>query len=91
MVKQFSWFKPNGSCISRIDLWLSTLDIAEYVSEVTMSSAPLTDHCSLYLELKPKSSPDKRNINWKFDADLLKSEHYCKKKNIIFDTTIGEL
>lgn len=74
MVKQFSWLKPNGSCMSRIDLWLSTLDVAEYVSEVSMSSAPLTDHCSLYLKLKPKSSPDKRNINWKFNA-----EHYCKK------------
>jgi len=53
------------------------------VSEVSMSSAPLTDHFSLHLELKPKLSPEKININWKFNADLLKSEHYCKKNERI--------
>ncbi len=94
MVKQFSWLKPNGSCTSRIDLWLSTLDIIEYVSEVSMSSAPLTDHCSIYLELKPKTNLNKRNTNWKFNADLLKSDDYCKKikellLEIKFDTAMG--
>lgn len=71
MVKQFSWLKSDGSCMSRIDLWLFTLDITEYVSEVSMSSAPLIDHCSLYLELKPKSRRKKIEEN---------KESYTKEK-----------
>lgn len=58
------------------------MDINEYVSEVSMSCAPLTDHCSIYLKLNPKTNSDKSNNNWKFYADLLKSDDYCKK-NII--------
>lgn len=81
-VRQFSWLKPYGSYKSRIDLWLSTLEVAEYVSEVFISSAPLTDHCLLYLDLKPETNINRRNVHWKFNADLLKSEEYC---NIIKD------
>lgn len=54
-VSQFSWVKPNGNCKSRIDLWLATPEIVKYVSDVSISSAPLTDHCLIHLTLNPES------------------------------------
>lgn len=83
-VSQFSWVKPNGNCKSRIDLWLATPEIVKYVSDVSISSAPLTDHCLIHLTFNPKSKTKYSKDYWKFNADLLKDEIYVKTiKDII--------
>lgn len=56
-VRQFTWIKPNESIKSRIDLWLTTPEVIRYTSHVSISSAPLTDHCVISLKLNP--------ANWK--------------------------
>lgn len=53
---QLSWIKPCGSAKSRIDLWLSTPDLVNVVSKVSMSGASLTDHCLLSLVLQPSQN-----------------------------------
>lgn len=52
--RQFSWIKPNANARSRIDYWLGTEAVSKYVCKCTISSAPLTDHCLIDLNLKPK-------------------------------------
>lgn len=42
--KQYSWYKPNGTARSRIDNWLATDMLEEFVSEALISRAPLTDY-----------------------------------------------
>lgn len=93
-LRQYSWIKPNGSVRSRIDLWLATPDLAALASDVTISNAPLTDHCLLFLNLKPQIRSNKRNVYWKFNADLLKKQNYCDTvkdllSEIKYDVTIG--
>lgn len=94
ILKQYSWIKPNGSTKSRIDLWLGAPGLASYVSEVLISTAPLTDHCLLSLNLKPDVTANKRNVYWKFNTDLLKDQNYCETikgliADIKYDVSIG--
>lgn len=77
-ISPFSWIKPNGSCKSRIDLWLATPEIVKYVSNVSISSAPLTDHCVIQLILNPESRTKYKKDYWKLNADFLKDEEYIK-------------
>ncbi len=92
--RQFSWIKPNGSARSRIDLWLLTTELERFVSKVSMSNAPLTDHCLITLTVQPSLNQNKRNTHWKFNADLLKCDEYCNlikdlRSEVKFDTSIG--
>lgn len=75
-VSLFCWVKSNGSCKSRIDLWLTTPEIVKLVSGVSISSAPSTDHCLIYLVLNPEIRYKKDYL--KFNADLLNDEVYVK-------------
>lgn len=52
--KLFFGIKPNGRSRSRIDLWLATPDITNLVANVSISAAPLTDHCVIEISLKPE-------------------------------------
>lgn len=75
----FSWFRPNGSCKSRIDYWLGTDNIMSHVTKTTMSNAPLSDHCFIELVLEPTDKSIYRKGFWKFNAKLLLNEEYCSK------------
>ncbi len=77
--KQYSWYKPNGKSKSRIDYWLSTVEILNSVSESTISKAPLTDHCMIEIRI---NSADKKRGNkgyWKFNSNLITNKEYCSK------------
>lgn len=94
MLDIFMGKTANGSLMSRTDLWLSTPEVADHVSEVSISSSPLTDHCLLYLNPHPETRINKRNTYWKFNAELLKCDEYCNlikdlMLEIKFDLTIG--
>uniref|UniRef100_A0A1A7XB67 Reverse transcriptase domain-containing protein n=2 Tax=Iconisemion striatum TaxID=60296 RepID=A0A1A7XB67_9TELE len=93
-LREYSWIKPNGAIRSRIDLWLMSPEMVNYVTEVAISIAPLTDHCALYLKLNPEVSANKRNVYWKLNTDLLKNQEYCNTikdlmSEIRYDATIG--
>lgn len=46
------------------------------MSDVSISSAPLTDHCLIQLVLKPEVRITNKKDYWKFNADLLNYEDY---------------
>lgn len=76
--------------------WLSTPEVANYVSEVSIASAPFTSRCLIYLNLQPKIRINKRNTYWKCTADLLKCDEYCNLiKDLMLETkfssTLGSL
>uniref|UniRef100_A0A3Q3ASU9 Reverse transcriptase domain-containing protein n=1 Tax=Kryptolebias marmoratus TaxID=37003 RepID=A0A3Q3ASU9_KRYMA len=77
--KQFSWFKSDASSRSRIDFWLGTDDILKLTSDCSMSPTPLTDHCSINLLITPLPERLRHRGYWKFNANLLKYELYCRE------------
>ncbi len=77
--KQYSWYKPNGTAKSRIDYWLVADMLEEFISEVLISKAPLTDHCITELTLNSSSRKKKNKGYWKFNYNLLKHKDYCSK------------
>ncbi len=84
VLKEFSWVKPALSCRSKIDFWLISDYINDFVAECSVSAAPLTDHCSINLTLKPTDTCKRNKGYWKFNASLLYSETYCQEvKSII--------
>lgn len=82
--RQFSWVKPNGRARSRIDLWLISSEVLNCVSNVSMSAAPLTDHCVIEFTLKPDNYSKYYNNYWKCNAALLNSDNFVKDvKNML--------
>lgn len=91
---QFSWIKPNGNYKSRIDLWLGTSDIFNCSSDISISTAPLTDHSVLVLQLSPENKPTFKKDYWKLNADLLNCDEFVSTvkgliKKIYNDVSIG--
>ncbi len=81
---QFSWVKPNGSSKSRIDFWLIAEEYSELATNVSISAAPLTDHCLISLTLTPVIKHAIRKDYWKFNAELLKDKVYCSQiRNLV--------
>ncbi len=52
-VSQFYSLKLDRTCKSSIDYWLLSHNLSQYVSDLAIDSAPLTDHSLIHLELKP--------------------------------------
>ncbi len=46
-LRQFSWFKPNGNSESRIDYWLTSNSLIDFIEDISISAAPLMDHCCI--------------------------------------------
>lgn len=74
---QFSWFKPDASCKSRIDYWLVADTMLSQISHCEISPAPLTDHCCINLSVTPLMQHERKKGYWKFNANLLKNDEHC--------------
>ncbi len=46
-LRQFSWFKPNDNSESRIDYWLTSNSLIDFIEDISISAAPLMDHCCI--------------------------------------------
>lgn len=89
-LKNFSWFKPDGSIKSRIDFWLISDSVKDLISDCSISSAPLSDHCFINLTLKPSNNPKRNKGYWKLNASLLQSEKYSQGVKDIIDEIIQD-
>lgn len=78
-IKQFSWFRPNASSKSRIDFWLTSDNIVQFVKDCSISPAPLTDHCAISLAVSPNCKRSRNKGYWKFNSELLNNEDFCGK------------
>lgn len=54
-VTQYSWFSPNYNSKSRIDHWIIANHLLNYDVSSIISAAPLTDHCTVSIVIKPKA------------------------------------
>ncbi len=72
--KEFSWVKPDHSCRSRIDFWLISDYMKDFVAECSVSSTPIIDHSSINLTLRPTDTCKRKKGCWKFNASRSYSE-----------------
>lgn len=90
-VKQFTWHKPKGQSRSRIDFWLISNSILQYVKVTIISNGPLSDHCSIILRLQSKDQNSTFKDYWKFNSQLLRNEEYCISiRQLILDVEIDD-
>ncbi len=76
-LKQFSWFKPNGNSKLRIDYWLNSYSLIDFIEVISISAAPLTDHCCISISFYSGKRESRNKGYWKFNADLLKHKDFC--------------
>lgn len=87
-LRQFSWFKPNGTSKSRIDYWLTSPNIMNFIKDTSISAAPLTDHCCISISFHSGEQKSRSKGYWKFNADLLKHENFCSQiRSIVKDVS----
>lgn len=87
---QYFWFKPDKTCKSRIDYWLLTYDLSQYVSEISVDITPLTDHSLIHLRLKSNINSKISKGFWKFNSNLLRDEEYCRNIRAMVDISIKD-
>ncbi len=70
-VRQYTWFNAsnNGQC-SRLDYWFTPFNWFDNISKCEISTALLTDHCSVTLILTVINNERPQNIIWKFNSNL---------------------
>ena len=77
--KQYTWYKPNGTCKYKIDYWLAADAFGNFTFQASISKAPLTDHCITEMTLNPTSRKNSNKGYWKFNTTLLKNKDFCAK------------
>lgn len=88
-LKQFSWFRDNGTSKSRIDYWLTSNNLTDFIKDISISAAPLTDHCCISISFNSGKRETHNKGYWKFNADLLKHQNFCSQiKSIINDIAL---
>ena len=90
---QFSWFNPSGNGqSSRIDYWLISSPLVNYVSKCDISALPLTDHCVITLSFVFSTPEPGLNHAWKFNNTLLNNDLFCKDvRQLIVETDALEM
>lgn len=77
-LKEYSWSNTNRSQQSRIDAWFTSPSCIEYITEISHTYAPLTDHKLITIQLKGTSQHQKSIRGyWKFNNSLLKDKEFC--------------
>jgi len=71
-LRQFSWFKPNDYSESRIDYWLTSNSLTDFIEDISISAAPLTDHGCISISFYSGKRESRYKGYWKLYADLLK-------------------
>lgn len=69
--RKYTWFNAsnNGQC-SRLEYWLIPFNWIDNISKCEISSAPLTDHCSVTLILTIIKNKRPQNTVWKFNSNF---------------------
>lgn len=82
-VIDFTWSNSNRSSQSRIDLWLMSSQSLQFVSDISHSHAPLSDHKLISLRLR--GSKEKSNIRgyWKLNNNILDDKKFEEGVNLL--------
>lgn len=74
----FTWFKPDLTQKSHIDFWLISDNLLSCVKSCNISTAPLTAHAGIELEISNVTCSSQRKPGyWKLNTSLLQNSDYC--------------
>jgi len=78
-VKEFTWSNKMQTCKSRIDFFLISQQILQYVFDVSHQYAPFSDHLVIKLNLQTKRRKFTLRGYWKLNNTLLKYKTFNDK------------
>ena len=74
--RSYTWSKNKPFIFCRLDFWLISNNLRDFVSEVSIIPAIKTDHSGIFLELQDTLESCKGPGFWKFYTSLLSNEGY---------------
>ena len=89
LLQRFTWRRSNPLQQSRLDYFLVSESLCNYVRDTDIRPGYRTDHSMITLELTFGDST-KRNTFWKFNSSLLKNYDYVQQINEVIENTIEQ-
>lgn len=88
--KMFTRTQRNPLVLSRIDHWLISEQLCNYITSAGIYPGIKSDHSIIFLNLSSYNSKRGRGF-WKFNSQLLQDKEYTDKINVLFDKLDSEL
>lgn len=77
--KEYTWSNSHRTLRSRIDVWYTSPQCLQFITEVFHGYAPLTDHKLISITLNGTNQPQKKIRGyWKFNNNLLNDSAFCE-------------
>ena len=76
--KQFTWRNDNKTKFGRLDFFIISANMYQYVTEINILPGYRTDHSLIIMKLKLINIEKGRGF-WKFNTSLLENTHYINK------------
>lgn len=73
----YTWKRPDGTQMTRLDFILGTEDVTPKVTSVTIWPIAWSDHSLVIAQTT--DGPQRGHGYWKLNVSLLKDEEYCKR------------
>ena len=89
LLERFTWRRSNPLQQSRLDYFLVSESICNFVRDADIRPGYRTDHSMITLDLIFGENT-KRNTFWKFNSSLLRDYTYVKQINDIIESTIEQ-
>ena len=90
MVRSFTWSQPNPLIFSRLDYWLTSNSLSDYVYNVDIISAIKTDHSAITIEFQDVDDKVKGPGLWKLNCSLLNGKQYVNEINFLLPSWLQE-
>ncbi len=77
--RRYTWRQNNPLIQCRLDYFLVSNNLLEYVTKTDINPGLRTDHSSILLKLKLQKNPDRGRGHWKFNNSYLNDDAYVNE------------
>jgi exonuclease III len=78
-LRKYTWRQRNPLIQSRLDFWLISDNLQDWVRKTDIKPAINTDHSSIHLNLESRSADKNGPSYWKFNDSLCDDDAFCKQ------------
>ena len=89
-MKSYSWSQKSPCVFCRLDYWLISNNLQDFVQSINISPAIRTDHAAIDLSIGDIEKGDNGPGFWKFNFSLLDDENYVDEVKNYFQMWIAE-
>jgi len=77
--KSYTWNQSSPQVFCRLDYWLISNNLQDFVESIGITPAIKTDHAAIELVLKDSYQSIKGPVYWKINVSLLQDENYLNE------------